>query len=233
MNDNLLLAELDEYMPSFADEPTEWPDVLRRAAHRPKRHVLLIAAVAFALVGVPTALAFGNKLVDLFAGTPASPHIRQDYITFNGSLTQTIESKFSVRPVDLSQIHGVLAVKTTEGPVYLWSAPEQGGGACFFVEYADELGPDAAGCATAASPNAKNILPGSYWTRSHAPLQIIYGYAYGDATSVEVDLTDGSTLRLPVTEQYYLAAIDANTNISRIVSYDTQNNQIGETTLNG
>jgi hypothetical protein len=236
MNDAQLLAELDEYMPSFAGEPAEWSDVIRRA-RRPHRRRLMIASIAVALIVVPAALAFGSKLVvDLFEGTPASPHIRQDYITFNGSFTPAIENKFSVHPVDISQIHGVLAIQTTEGPVYLWSAPEQGGGACFFVEYADELGPDAGGCDTAASPNAKNILPGSYWTRSHAPLQIIYGYTYGDATSVEVDLANGSTLRLPVTEQYFLAAIDANAQISRIVSYDAQNNQVGEatlTTLNG
>lgn len=231
MNDTQFLAELDEYMSSFAGEPAEWPDVLRRAADRPHRRRLLIASIAVALVAVPTALAFGSKLVDLFEGTSASPRIRQDYITFNGSLTPAIENKFSVHPVDLSQIHGVLAIQTSEGPVYLWSAPEQGGGACFFVQYADELGPDAGGCDPASSPNGRNIFPGNYWTRSHAPLQIIYGYTYGDATAVEVDLTNSSTLRLPVTEQYFLAAIDANTQISRIVSYDAQNNQVGEATL--
>jgi hypothetical protein len=234
VNETQLLAELDEYMPSFAGEPAEWPDVLRRAArNRPYRRRLLIAALAVGLVAAPVAIAFGSKLVDLFEGTPPTPAVQQDYITFNGSLTPAIQSKFAVHPVDLSQIHGVIAIQTSDGPVYLWSAPEHGGGACFFVEYADELAPAAGGCATAASPNPKNILPGSYWTRSHASLQIVYGYTYSGATSVEVDLTNGSTLQLPVTEQYFLAAIDANARVSRILSYDAQHNQVGEATLNG
>jgi hypothetical protein len=41
-------------------------------------------------------------------------------------------------------------------------------------------------------------------------------------TSVEVDLTDGSTVRLPVTEQYLPAAIDTNAHLSRITSYDAR-----------
>jgi hypothetical protein len=239
MNETQLLAELDEYMPSFVGEPAEWSDVLRRA-RRPHRRRLMIASIAVALVAVPAALAFGSKLVDLFEGTPPTPAIQTNYINFNRDLSEALRNRFSaaaesgVRPVDLSQIHGVTAIQTSEGEVDLWSAPEQGdAGACFFVEYADELGPGGGGCDPATTPNGHNILPGNYWTHSHPSLQIIYGYTYGGATSVEVDLTDGSTVRLPVTEQYYFAAIDANAQISRIVSYDAQDKQVGVATLSG
>ena len=248
MSDAQLLAELDEYMPTFAGEPSEWVDVLCRAGHRPhrrrflipNRRRLLIATAVAALVVIPAALAVGSNLVDLFEGTPATPAIQADYINFNRSVTEGLRNRFSataengVRPVDLSQIHGVIAIQTSEGEVDLWSAPEQGGGgACFVVQYADGIGPGSGGCDPATTPNADSILPGNYWTRSHASLQIIYGYTYGGATSVEVDLTDGSTVRLPVTEQYFLAAIDTNAHLSRITSLDAQNNEVGQKTLNG
>jgi hypothetical protein len=204
----------------------------------------LIAAVALALVATPAALAFGSRLVDLFEGTPASPAVQGAYTTFNGRLTAAIERGFSsAQPADVSQIHGVIAVQTSKGDLLdLWSAPEQGGGACYLLELTKPVAPDTSffptsGCnpeTPTNTPYSTNISYSRYW-KLNGPL-VISGYTYNNAASVEIDLADGSTLRLPVVERYFLAAIgptgrlDPNGQVSQIISYDAQGNQVGEAT---
>ena len=73
---------MDELLTTFrSDVPEPDPETARRIyalatrssrTRIPRRRLVLTVAVA-ALVLVPTAVAFGGKLADLFEGTPAPP----------------------------------------------------------------------------------------------------------------------------------------------------------------
>ena len=39
---------------------------------------------------------------------------------------------------DLSKLHGVIEMTTADGPVDLWTAPNDRGGQCWFVDFADD-----------------------------------------------------------------------------------------------
>jgi hypothetical protein len=225
---------LDELMPEFEPRGGGWDDVLRRARRTRRRYGLAAVAVA-ALLVVPAALG----LHGLFQGTPAPPAVKS---WFADSLTrQGFRTKFP--QADVSQAHGVLEVQTSDGPEDLWVAPNDRGGSCWFIDFAnDPPGPDGqygfGGCYPWADfalgrsqkgayamiwPSGRpstDIDWGAVWINPHPTLQTLWGHLNVSATRVEVDLANGSTLHLSVVESFFLASLSKDDRVTEIRAYD-------------
>jgi hypothetical protein len=208
-------AYLDHLLEELVAEeaPDAWQDVLDRARRSRHRYVAVVALVA-ALILAPTAWA----ITQAFEGKPAPPSVKSFFQTSNTMSTQMAKAFGRKEPKAIaSKAHGVIQVKTADGLLDLWAAPAQGGGTCHLVAWEPSpghpRGAESGGCyaATAALNDAggsgRNLdwsSGGDYWHRNY---NVITGYAFGDATTVRVTLSNGTTKTLPVVEHLFLGAL--------------------------
>jgi hypothetical protein len=205
----------------------------RRRSARPR---LLLGVAVAALVLVPTALAVGGKLVDLFEGTPAPPDVSTTFSLFNDQPDPAVQDGVARKwpNVDVSKIHGVIEVQTTDGPEDMWAAPNDQGGQCYFIDFADDPVGDHGtngfgGCNTSTpDPGDEKISPGEVWTYEHPDLKTVWGTVYVDAATVRLTFDDGSTATLPVVEHLYLASTARSLQAETVTAYDAAGNQVAE-----
>jgi hypothetical protein len=213
---------LDELVPPFEARADAWDDVLHRARRTRRRYVLLTAGVA-ALLLVPTSLA----LHSLFQGTPAPPAVSNWFAANDKRADQFVQNGFEGRypHADVAQAHGVLEVQTSDGPEDLWAAPNDQGGQCWFIDFADDPpGPDGqygfGGCYPSGGFAPSGIDWGAVWIEPHPTLETLWGHLSVPASRVEVDLANGSTLHLQVVENVFLASLSKDDRVTGIRAYD-------------
>lgn len=229
MSEAYLDDRLDELVPSPVVR-ADWADVLRRA-RRTRRRYAVALALAAALVVVPTAIAFGGKLADWFRGKPAPPSIRQDFVRFNASMEQMSAAGAKagfVRKAPhaiAARAHGVLALRTADGPVYLWVAPRRGGGVCWLVQLAAAKWAGVSATCDETWP-VKQRLSFEFGTTIYSSEQLISGRALGGAASVVVNLSDGETTRLPVVEGLFMGAVPKHVHPLVVASYDATGKRV-------
>jgi hypothetical protein len=223
---------LDEHMAPFPPRPDGWSDVLRRA-RRTRLRYAAIGAGMVALLLVPTAVALRGQVTDLFQGTPAPPPVSRGFEFENKVADHVTKKGFARFPqVDVSQAHGVVEVETSDGPERLWAAPNDQGGQCWLVEFAnDPAGPQgrasSGGCSRASdSTSPSKIAPGWHWTDTHPTLLTLLGRVLVPATNVEVQLEDGSRSKLPVVEGFFLGSFDKGTKFKEFTAYDAEGNVV-------
>jgi hypothetical protein len=209
----------------------------RPLARAPRRYLVVAGAIlAAGAIAVP---AFGviNVLRDFFEGAPPTPTVQEHFARWNEAASKIAEasarSSLARLPmVDVTRIHGVLAVTTPDRHLYLWSAPAKDGKECWYIQIANVenvtlsiYGPS--GC-DAVNPDPSYM----WWTEfpnDYLPsLRIVFGRISGDATSAELMLADGAKLELPVVEHYFLAVIDASAITSDVTAYGADGEQIAE-----
>jgi hypothetical protein len=211
------------------------PAKRRRRNARPR---LLLGVAVAALVLVPTALAVGGKLVDLFEGTPAPPYVSTNFTDFNRMADMAVQQGFASKwpRADVSQAHGVIEVQTPDGPEDMWAAPNDQGGQCYFIDFADDpVGADGThgfgGCSTSAPDPGEMIGPGEVWTYEHPNLKTVFGTVYVDAATVRLTFDDGSTATLPVVEHLYLTSTARDAHAETVTAFDAAGNQVAQRTL--
>jgi hypothetical protein len=191
----------------------DWDDVRRRAGVRSRRYFAIVAVVV-ALALAPAAWAITRA----FEGKPAPPAVKSFFQTSNkmsAMMAKTLGRK-APRAI-VSKAHGVIQVKTADGLLDLWAAPARGGGTCHLVAWQPNPShphtSEGGGCyaASAMLNNAESSghnldwsSSGDYWHRNY---NVVTGYAYGDATTVRVTLSNGHTKTLPVVEHLFLGAL--------------------------
>jgi hypothetical protein len=209
-----------------------------RRRHMRRSRLVLALAVA-ALLAVPTAVAFGGKLVDLFQGTPAPAEISTNFTGFNRSADRLAD--FATRQgfamtlphADVSKAHGVIEIQTPDGPQDLWAAPSDQGANCYFIDFADDqpsptgekLG--IGGCDPSAAP-VSNINWGQVWFRPHPDLVTVWGSVFVDAATVRLVLADGSTLSLPIVERLFLGSLAKGDKVVKVTAFDAAGNEVAE-----
>jgi hypothetical protein len=231
MMDAYLDDLLDELVPA---EPRDaWDDVLHRARHSRRRYTALVAVVA-ALVLVPAAWA----AVNAFEGTPAPPDVSNSFTLLNRMPDPAVEQGIAAKwpQADVSKAHGVIEIQTADGPEDLWAAPDDQGGQCYFIDWANDA-PDqdgsaygfGGGCGQSPQP-ASNISWGDVWVAGHPDLMTIWGTVYVDAATVRASLDDGSTLTLPVVEHAFLGSAPKGTDIAKLTALDANGNVVASDT---
>lgn len=209
-------AHLDNLLDELVTaEPRErWNDALARARRSRRRYVAAVVTGA-ALVIVPAAWA----ITQAFEGKPAPQSIKSEF-RFGNRMKAKIDMVLGRKEPKAiaSKAHGVIQVQTADGPIDLWAAPASDGGTCYFVGWESELRKTRAGgtstCvpATAKRSNAQSFgehnLEFEWWgDYLHRNYRVANGYAYGRATTVRVNLSDGSSKTLPVVEGLFLGAV--------------------------
>jgi hypothetical protein len=223
-------------------DTSDWADVVRRATGtRPQHRKALFVAIAVAVILVPTAIAFRGAIRDLFFGTPAPPVIKRAFATQNKM--QALFHKWFVTHhraavrlmplVDPSKAHGVIALKTTDGPLFLWAAPTSSGKQCWFIAFArDMVGHPRAygsGSCEQAKPPPGNIDWGTGWSRAEPTLTVLSGRIYvKNAVAVLADVGRAKPVRLPLVDQYFLAVFPNGTKVSGIAAVDRDGNVVAE-----
>jgi hypothetical protein len=203
----------------------------RRAFERRPRRALAVAVAA--LVLVPTAVAFGGKLANLFEGTPAPPAVSNAFAESNRVADSVVKQGFvSQWPhADVSKAHGVIEIQTPDGPEDMWAAPDDLGGQCTFIDFANDSPgqngmPGFGDCPRAAPQPDEGIGFGDEWSYKHPDLLTIYGNVYSDAATVRVTFDDGSTATLPVVEHFYLGSVAEGMKVDSVTALDSAGNQV-------
>jgi hypothetical protein len=216
----------------------------RRVRHSGRSRLVLGLAAAVVVI-VPTAVAFGGKLVDLFEGTPAPPKISTNFTALNRMADSAIRQGIAAKlpHTDVSKAHGVIEIQTPDGPQDLWAAPSDQGGNCYFIDFADDPpGPTGqngfSGC-DRSPPPASNINWGEVWVPAHPDLLTVWGTVFVEAASVRVTLDNGSTLNLPVVERLFLGSLTGGESslangekVEKVTAFDAAGNQVAEDSTN-
>lgn len=206
----LIVSSFERIFPQPNPE-ADWDEVRRRAGVRSRRYLASVALVV-ALVVAPAAWA----ITQAFEGKPAPPSVKSFFQTSNKMRAQMAKALGRKEPKAIvSKAHGVIQVKTADGPIDLWAAPAQGGGSCSLVAWepnpSHPQGAESGGCYAAMPNNAGSSghnldwsSGGDYWHRNY---NVVTGYVYGDATTLRVTLSNGRTKTLPVVEHLFLGAL--------------------------
>ena len=124
---------------------------------------------------------------------------------------------------DVSQAHGVLEVQTPDGPEDLWVAPDDQGGHCWWVNWANDPVTAAGqfgfgGCDNPAE--SSEIDAGTIWVEAHPTMQTLWGRVFVQADRAVVELQDGSSSTLQVVEGGFLASLSRDARVVRVTAYD-------------
>jgi hypothetical protein len=205
------------------------------------RPVLVTAVAVAALAGAGVAVAAG---LGAFEGTPAPPEITSALTIPKQIIADATKQGMAQAfpQADVSHAHGVIEIQTPDGPQDLWAAPNDQGGQCYFIDYAnDPVGssggkPGSGGCfAPDANSSSEIVADGPEWRFDHPDLLTIYGSVEADAATVKIALQDGSTLTAPVAEHFYLASIPkpatpGGAKLERVTAFDATGTQVAEWT---
>ncbi len=229
---------LDEHVPAFEPRSDGWEDVLARA-HTTRRRYAALAVAALALLLVPTAVALRGQIADLFQGTPAPPAVSTSFESNNKGADLATQKGFGARfpHANVTKAHGVIQIQTADGPQELWAAPNDQGGLCWFIDFANDPAPNGAkpgfgSCDTSASarPPSDITFEGPGWELSHPSLYTVDGRVYGDATTVQVRFADGSDIRLPVVEGLFLGSLNREVKVTQVTAYDEAGKRVAQMT---
>ena len=229
---------LDEQVPPFEPRPDGWENVLARA-HTTRRRYAALAVAALALLLVPTAVALRGQIADLFQGTPAPPAVSTSFESSNKIADLATQKGFGARfpHADVTKAHGVIQIQTPDGPQELWAAPNDQGGVCWFIDFANDpaangVKPGSGGCDTSAfsRPPSDIAFEGPSWDVTHPSLYTVDGRVNVDAATVQVAFGDGSKITLPVVEGLFLGSLDRNVEVTHVTAYDSGGNQVAQMT---
>jgi hypothetical protein len=232
-----LIVRLSAANPVPDDRPLHELEAARiRRSWRPLLGVA-VALVAFAGAGVAVAAGFGA-----FDGTPAPPDVSANFAQSNKIADLAIQEGFGQQfpQADVSKAHGVIEIQTPDGPQDLWAAPNDQGGQCYFIDFAnDPVGssggkPGSGECVTPDNYGDSKIAAGTEWGFDHPDLVTINGSVAVDAATVKIVLQDGSTLTAPVVEHLFLASIPkpatGGARLEKLTAFDANGTQVAEWT---
>jgi hypothetical protein len=235
MNDDSVIRRLVAANPVPHDGSLHLPDPVH--IRRPWRLVVGAAVVVAALAGAGVAIAAG---LGAFEGTPPPPDVSTSFSQLNQLADQATQQGFEGEfpQADVSKAHGVIEVQTPDGPEDLWAAPNNQGGQCYFIDWAnDPPMQDGAKYGFGGCPS-KATQPidagGPTWIEGHPNLLTINGTVSVDATSIQISLQDGSTMTLPVVEHAFLGSIDepagqtglGDMRVEKATAFDASGNQV-------
>ena len=219
---------LDELVPPFTVPADDWNDVLARARATRSRYAVL-AVAALALLLVPTAVALRSEITDLFQGTPAPPAVTTSFEGDNKVADLATQKGFGDKfpHVDITRIRGVLEIQTPDGPQDVWAAPNDQGGTCWFVDWANDPAPNGNQPGSGMCDSAKQRHSGGKgigtsleWELPHPTVKTLFGQVHGQADRVVVELEDGSARTVPVVEGVFLASLDKDAQLRQITAYE-------------
>jgi len=115
---------------------TPGPRRRRRLGRLLRPRNITTIALGFAVVLVPPAVAFHNRLLDLIQGRPAPPPVTRAFQAWNWSSVEISLPDLAGLPyVDAGNARGVAELHTHTGSISLWVAPNDRGADCWVYVY--------------------------------------------------------------------------------------------------
>lgn len=230
MTDLSIRQRLAQYAAEYPEEPA-WDDVLQRARKGRKR-VVTVLVLALSLIMIPAALAV-PAVRQIFEGTPGTPSAVAGFSSANrlAERLPAIAQANGIARVNLSTVHGVLAVRTNSGPLDLWAAQQRTGvGTCWFATWRDERSDVASLASTPACDSSEPAAPVVYSYTARLPnwtTAVLIGRVYArDAVTATVTYGCGSRRTVPVVEHLFLTVFPAGTPVSEITVSKADGRQI-------
>ncbi len=193
------------------------------------RHVLVWAALLLlAALLAGSALAFGDRLLDVIRGKPAPTSVRREFAQLD---PHALIPYFDYPTVIKNRIRGVLAFDTAAGPVGLWAGPTRNGGTCFVFRklrpktLVDRV-PVAAGCVGPRVPGGL-ALGATFVAPVAEKLRFAWGYAAKNVATVEVHPRRRQGQTGPVYERFFAVGAPATTSLVSAVGFDRDGQEVG------
>jgi hypothetical protein len=209
----------------------------RRSPVRRRRGLYALIATAAAAAAVVATPALG-VIRDLFEGSPPTPAVQRHFVQSNNA-TQGIAAApppgLKLPFADTGQVHGVIAIATDAGPLNLWAAPVGNDGReCWLLQFANDHNEDdtvygPSGC-DIRTPVANEITWSDYPAAAHPGIRILVGQAFGNVATVNVAMSNGALVKLPVIEHFFLAAATSDATPTTITSYNAKGITVGQST---
>jgi hypothetical protein len=214
MTEEALTRALDRLVPPLAFEP-DWDDVMERATAaiplRRNRRLWYAVAAAAVLLGLLVSPAFGlgERLVDLFTGSPAPKPVKRE-LSFGTNVANSKVDELMHEKVDsvvlTAQARGLFEVSTPAGVLRIWGAPTSDGGFCTYMRFVGAAH-GSLGCDT-PNRNAGPLLGGADELKKRGKA-IVYvsGRVREEIASVELRLADGSSRPVPLVRPYFFRVL--------------------------
>lgn len=205
-----------------------------RYLRQPRRRYVWLAIAAVVLAVVPGSIAFGSSIANLFQGSPAPSDVRARFEASNRIADALTQQGFAseVPRADVSQARGVLQIDTGDGAEELWAAPNDKGGQCWFVDFANDPAvengkPGFGGCTPPSPVPVGTILWGAVTVDAHPSLLTVWGHVPEEAaTTVTLKLSDGSKTSLPVVSGYFLGSFDSDARVADVSAFDSNGDKL-------
>lgn len=208
----------------------------RTVVRRPA--VLIAVALAAAVTAVP-AIGVIAVIRDVFEGSSPTPQVQEHFRIWDDVAVSTAQAADATNAlshmpfVRAADVHGILALDADEATLYLWGANGDDGKHCWLIDIEQPGGTTAdsfikfgpSGCASTNDVRwfeSENVnLPGRV---------IVLGVVNADATSAELKLSDGSSVRVPVVEHYFLATLSDGQAPQEVVARAADGSVVGDAT---
>jgi len=215
MTEDALAFALDRLVPPVAAEP-DWDDVLDRASAaiplRRNRRVWYALAAAAVLLGILVSPAFGlgERIVDLFTGSPAPKPVKRE-LSFGTNVANSKVDELMrqrVHSVALTEkARGLVEASTSAGLLRIWGAPTSDGGLCTYMVIAGA--PDGwLSCETPEEQSDEMFIGApDHRTANNKTVRFVSGQVGDGIASVKVDLADGSTLPVRIVRPFFFRVL--------------------------
>ena len=226
--------------------PPDWDDVVRRLERgtrapqpqsqpqpqpRPRRRRLVLGiAVALVLTAllVNPAFGLGERLADLFRGSPAPEQVRRDLAELNPP--REVEALFADEPRVLAdEARGVVALETSAGTAYLWVAPTDAGGWCRYVQTPDvpveggSVGGAGIACEAVTvegDPADRGPLDLGMASDATSGLVLVEGRTGPPTVALRLEYADGGSEDVPIVDGFFLAEVRRDAGPATLVALD-------------
>jgi len=229
----------DRFVPAPAFEP-DWDDVLRRATavvplHRNRRtwYVLAAAAVLIGLLVNP-AFGLGDRLVDLFTGSPAPKPVKRE-LSFGSDtggdrkIEELMRQQSGDSIVLTGQARGLLAVRTPAGILRIWGAPTSEGGLCTYLVL--DQAPGRLECNT-IDPDQTTLIGVADTARANGiTVRYVDAQTLAGGASVQLRLEDGSVAPVPSYGRFFFRLLQPGEEPAALVGQDSAGHSLPEVPL--
>jgi hypothetical protein len=238
MDDLTLIAAFRSDVP-LVDESARreaWARLEQRMRRRPepwwrRRALVLVAAALLAVAAAGTAVAFGDRIIDLVRGKPAPASFQGKGLGDPFGSFHVLERLPAKAPEEYRNFlrqwdvpgewRGVFGFRTSAGPLTLWTGRSRGGALCYaYVWTNDDVtrpvpGIISNGSGCGADPwhigdrRRARLLPttaaqvGHWFPFGGKTATILSGRAAVEVRQIQVVLRDGSQRRFPVYDSFY------------------------------
>jgi hypothetical protein len=175
---------------------------------------------------VNPAFGIAPRVVDWFQGSPAPERVERNLAALNEAVG-IFEREGAAVIAD--RAHGVTAIETDHGWVYLWAAPMVDSGWCVYVETPSSGEPTAVADCQDGGPDGQPLLVmQSSQDYDDGTLRLLAGRADPPIRSLELRLEDGSTETIPLVNEFFLHDIDEGTEAVALIARDSTGRIVSE-----